>query len=97
MTKIKCVLIQVDQCPVIQDVSLPHSKIITQVAAIHSSSNGNCTSPVIHGKQTSLTKKKKTDICLLESTNTDWIKKVALIRKNHNIVDKRRPKNLKRL
>ncbi len=57
----------------------------------------NCPSPVNNGKQTSPTKKKKTDICASEPTNTDWISKVALIRKNHNIVDKRRPKNLKRL
>jgi hypothetical protein len=57
----------------------------------------NCSSRVNSGKQTSSTKKKKTDICALEPTKTDWISKVALIRKNHNIVDKRRPKNLKRL
>jgi len=48
-------------------------------------------------KQTDIGNKSKINICLLGPTTTDWASQVARIRKNHNIVDKRRNKKVKRL
>ncbi|CAF3075538.1 unnamed protein product [Rotaria sp. Silwood2] len=87
----------VNQCHVVQDASLPHSERITQVPETNSSLNLKCTSPAKSEKQTDSGNKNTNNVCLLGPTNTDWTSQVAMIRKNHNIVDKRRDKKLKRL
>ncbi|CAF1543645.1 unnamed protein product [Adineta ricciae] len=84
----------VEQCQVIADVSLHHSKTITDVVPALSTRNVNSPSSVKEKKQASVA---KTTICPLNLTKTDWIAQVALIRKNHNMVDRRRIKTLKRL
>jgi hypothetical protein len=48
-------------------------------------------------KKKDVTNKNKVNVCSLKSTNTDWASQVALIRKNHNMIEKRRNKNVKRL
>lgn len=83
---------------VVSDVSLPHSERIKQVVVQMVPSNySRCASPTKIEQQMHDERECMSTIQILERTKTDWESFVKIIRKNHNIVDKRRTKKLKRI
>ncbi len=74
---------------------MPHSEKITQAVEMISSLDLKSKHST-NKKQTDIGNKSKINISLLGATITDWASQVARIRKNHNIVDKRRSKKVKR-
>ncbi|CAF1027670.1 unnamed protein product [Rotaria magnacalcarata] len=89
--------VEVNNCVVVPDVSLPHSERITQVVETNSSLHSERESPRKIDESACDEKKINVGIPMMEPTNTDWAAQVSIIRKNNNIIDTRRHKKLKRL
>ena len=90
-------IIEINQCHVVDDASLLHSRRIIEVVGVNSSVNLKVSSPSNGNRKTTSRSRNNINAYSFEPTKTDWSSRVALIRRNHNMVDKRRNKKVKRL
>lgn len=81
----------------VADASLPHSQRIKNVVQMVSQLNSKSESVPWTEKDFNHEKQHMKSKQNLKTTNTSWKSQVAIIRKNHMIVERRRSKKLKRL